>query len=139
MTQAGSERLGRLRATRQRAAVVGLLDEVAEFTSAQDLHARLRERDEGVGLTTVYRTLQSLAEAGEVDALRTGDGETVYRRCSDGHHHHLVCRQCGHTVEVDGPEVERWARRVAGQHGFGAVTHTVEVSGLCADCSAPST
>lgn len=135
MTDAHTEGLGRLRATRQRAAVVALLDEVEDFASAQELHARLRDRGEGVGLTTVYRTLQSLADAGEVDALRTGEGETVYRRCSDGHHHHLVCRQCGHTVEVDGPEVERWARRVAGKHGFTGVTHTVEVFGRCADCS----
>lgn len=123
------------RATRQRAAVSGVLDEVDDFRSAQDLHDLLRRRGERVGLTTVYRTLQALAEAGEVDVLRTADGEALYRRCSRRHHHHLVCRGCGRTVEVQGPEVERWADAVAGRHGFTAVAHTLELSGLCPECS----
>ena len=62
---------------------------------------------EGIGLTTVYRTLQTLADGGEVDVLRTGSGEAVYRRCATAHHHHhLVCRRCGATVEIEGPAVE---------------------------------
>lgn len=125
----------RVRATRQRAAVSTVLDELDDFRSAQDLHAVLRGRGESVGLTTVYRALQSLADAGEVDVLRTGDGEAVYRRCSTGHHHHLVCRSCGRTVEVEGPVVERWADKVADQHGFVDVSHTVEVFGTCSQCA----
>ncbi|WP_199435108.1 Fur family transcriptional regulator [Qaidamihabitans albus] len=123
------------RATRQRAAVVELLGEVDDFRSAQDLHDELRKRGEGVGLTTVYRTLQSLAEAGEIDVLRTGSGEAVYRRCSSHHHHHLVCRHCGHTVEIEGPAVERWAEKIATGNGFSDISHTVEIVGTCADCA----
>ncbi|WP_051111090.1 Fur family transcriptional regulator, partial [Rhodococcus rhodnii] len=115
-----------------------LLDDVDEFRSAQDLHDELRRRGEGIGLTTVYRTLQSLADSGTVDVLRTDTGEAVYRRCSSGHHHHLVCRRCGYTVEVEGPTVERWADRVAAEHGFGDVTHTIEIFGTCRDCGAAS-
>jgi Fur family transcriptional regulator, ferric uptake regulator len=125
-----------VRATRQRAAVSLLLEQVDEFRSAQELHDLLRHRGESVGLTTVYRTLQALADAGEVDALRSGEGETVYRRCSPVHHHHLVCRQCGRTVEVEGPTVERWADDVAADHGFSDVSHTLEITGTCADCAA---
>ena len=125
-----------MRPTKQRAAVSAVLDELAEFRSAQDLHALLRQRGENVGLTTVYRTLQALADAGEVDVLRADDGEAVYRRCSSGHHHHLVCRHCGRTVEVEGPAVERWADRVASEHGFVAVSRTIEVFGTCATCAA---
>jgi Fur family ferric uptake transcriptional regulator len=125
-----------MRPTKQRAAVSAVLDELEEFRSAQDLHALLRQRGENVGLTTVYRTLQALADAGEVDVLRADDGEAVYRRCSSGHHHHLVCRHCGRTVEVEGPAVERWADRVASEHGFVAVSHTIEVFGTCAACAA---
>lgn len=124
-----------LRATRQRAAVSALLDETDDFRSAQDLHEALRRRGEMVGLTTVYRTLQALADAGEVDVLRTAEGENVFRRCSTGHHHHVVCRSCGRTVEVEGPAVERWAERVAAEHGFTAVTHTLEVFGTCPECA----
>ncbi|KUJ65997.1 Fur family transcriptional regulator, partial [Streptomyces albus subsp. albus] len=107
------------RSTRQRAAVAAALDEVDEFRSAQELHDVLKHRGDSVGLTTVYRTLQSLADAGEVDVLRTAEGESVYRRCSTGdHHHHLVCRLCGKAVEVEGPAVEQWAEMIAAQHGY---------------------
>jgi Fur family transcriptional regulator, ferric uptake regulator len=123
------------RSTRQRAAVAAVLDELPDFRSAQDLHAMLRERGARVGLTTVYRTLQTLADTGEVDVLRRVDGEAVYRRCSTGHHHHLVCRNCGRTEEVEGPAVERWADRVAAEHGFVDVSHTLEIFGTCAPCA----
>jgi Fur family ferric uptake transcriptional regulator len=124
-----------LRSTRQRTAVARLLDNTEDFRSAQEIHDELRRGGEGIGLTTVYRTLQSLADAGEIDVLRIGSGEAVYRRCSSHHHHHLVCRHCGHTVEVEGPTVERWAEKVAGQHGFAEVSHTVEIFGRCTDCA----
>ncbi|MGW0463772.1 Fur family transcriptional regulator [Streptomyces sp. NPDC003027] len=125
------------RSTKQRAAVSAALNEVDEFRSAQELHDMLKHRGDSVGLTTVYRTLQSLADAGEVDALRTSDGETVYRRCSTGdHHHHLVCRVCGKAVEVEGPAVEKWADTIAAEHGFVNVAHTVEIFGTCEDCAA---
>lgn len=123
------------RATRQRTAVAAVLDEVDGFRSAQDIHALLRTQGEAVGLTTVYRALTAMADAGEVDVLRTDDGEAAYRRCGSTHHHHLVCRVCGRTVEVEGPTVERWAEQVAGDHGFLDVTHTVEVFGRCPECT----
>ena len=124
------------RTTRQRLAVAALLDDLDDFRSAQDLHEQLRRRGDGVGLTTVYRTLQAMAATGDVDVLIREDGEAVYRRCSSGHHHHLVCRDCGATVEVSGPAVERWAHRVAAEHAFTDVRHTLEIFGRCAACSA---
>ncbi len=121
--------------TRQQAAVAALLENSDDFTSAQTVHARLREAGAGVGLATVYRTLQAMVDAGTVDVLRTDDGEAVYRACSTHHHHHLVCRSCGRTVEVEGPAVERWADKVAEDHGFRDVTHTLEIFGTCTDCA----
>jgi Fur family ferric uptake transcriptional regulator len=123
------------RNTRQRAAVGALLRQVEGFHSAQELHAMLRERGDRVGLTTVYRTLQGMADNGEVDVMRPPGGEHLYRRCSEGHHHHLVCRSCGRTVEVEGPAVESWASRVAAAHGFVDVSHTLEIFGTCPDCA----
>ncbi|WP_255450197.1 Fur family transcriptional regulator [Skermania sp. ID1734] len=125
----------RTRSTRQRSAISALLDDIDEFRSAQELHDELRRRGDGIGLTTVYRTLQTLADAGTVDVLRTDTGESVYRRCSSGHHHHLVCRKCGYTVEVEGPTVEQWSQSIADKHGFTQVSHTVEVFGVCNKCS----
>jgi Fur family transcriptional regulator, ferric uptake regulator len=125
---------GALRNTHQRRAVSTLLGSVEGFHSAQELHSMLRERGERVGLTTVYRTLQGLADAGEIDVMRPPGGEHLYRRCSEGHHHHLVCRSCGSTVEVEGPAVEHWADRVAAKHGFTDVSHTLEIFGTCQNC-----
>ena len=130
-----SEHVTSVRNTRQRTAVSALLGELEGFHSAQELYAMLRERGERVGLTTVYRTLQGLADLGEVDVMRPPGGEHLYRRCSEGHHHHLVCRSCGRTVEVAGPAVEAWAERVAAQHGFVDVSHTMEIFGTCPACA----
>ncbi len=125
-----------VRATRQGDAVCAALAETDAFTSAQDLHALLRSRGAAVGLTTVYRHLQVLVDRGEVDMIRRDDGETVYRRCAtEAHHHHLVCRVCGRTVEIAGPEIEVWTAAVADAEGFVDVEHTVEIYGTCAGCA----
>ncbi len=122
------------RTTRQQLAVSRQLDRAPDFVSAQELHSRLRDEGTTVGLATVYRTLQAMAADGEVDMLRTDDGEAVYRRCSPSHHHHLVCRECGRTVEVEGQVVERWTDQVSREHGFSDVDHVVEIVGTCSDC-----
>lgn len=124
-----------VRSTRQRAAILALLEEVDGFRSAQELHDELRRRGKNIGLTTVYRTLQTLAGTDVVDTVRTDTGETVYRRCAvPHHHHHLVCRQCGSAVEISGSEAEAWAAEVAAAHGFSDVSHTIELFGTCAAC-----
>jgi len=101
---------------------------------AQQIHDDLRHHGERIGLTTVYRTLQLMTDAGDLDAIRTNEGETAYRRCSTGHHHHLVCRVCGRAVEVSGPAVERWANAVAEQYGFREISHDLEIFGTCNTC-----
>jgi Fur family ferric uptake transcriptional regulator len=121
--------------TARRDAVRQVLAGCEGFRSAQDIYADLRASGSKIGLTTVYRALQALSESGEIDTLRTGDGESVYRACATGdHHHHLVCRSCGTTVEIEGPAVERWAATVGVENGFTDVTHTVEIFGTCSAC-----
>lgn len=133
---ASSTRGRPVRATRQRAAISAVLDAVDGFRSAQEIHEALGRRGIRVGIATVYRTLQALAASGELDVLRSETGELVYCRCrTASHHHHLVCRRCSRSVEVESPEVERWAQRISRRHGFTGATHTVEVYGLCRECS----
>lgn len=122
-----------LRATRQRHAVATLLTGLDDFRSAQQIHQLLLASGESVGLSTVYRTLQAMAEAGDLDVLKTDD-ESLYRKCSARHHHHLVCRICNRTEEVEGPAVERWADRMAAERGFSELSHTLEIFGTCASC-----
>jgi Fur family ferric uptake transcriptional regulator len=126
----------RRRISRQGGVVLAALQASDAFRSAQDLHTELRHQGQRIGLATVYRHLQVLTEQGEVDQTRTDDGEIVYRRCdTTSHHHHLVCRHCGRTVEVEGPEVERWTQAVAAEHGFTDVDHTLEILGTCTRCA----
>ena len=122
------------RPTRQRRAIASVMETFDDFRSAQEIHGLLSERGEQVGLSTVYRALQALADAGEIDSLRTESGESIYRSCSATHHHHLVCRSCGATVEVEGPTVESWTRSVAAAHGYSDVSHTLEIFGTCGSC-----
>lgn len=125
------------RTTRQKVAVDRALGELDDFVSAQELHQHLKDAGDRVSLATVYRTLQQQLDEGRVDVLRREDGESVYRRCvADEHHHHLVCRRCWKTVEITAPDVEEWAQRVAQDHGYTEPSHTLEVTGLCAECSA---
>lgn len=134
MTRA--DKTGAPRTTKQRTAIAEMLAASDEFQSAQELHDRLKADGQSIGLTTVYRNLQALADADQVDVLVTDSGESRYRRCSSGHHHHLVCRDCGTTVEVQADPVETWAADVARANGFDQVSHTVEVFGRCRGCRA---
>lgn len=126
----------RTRRSPQRDAVRAILNSRSGFISAQDLHTELQAHGSSVGLATVYRHLQAMLASGEIDSLHTGEGEALYRQCSPQHHHHLICRNCGKAVEIDAPEVETWAKRVAGKYGYTDFEHTVEVFGRCAECSA---
>lgn len=122
------------RTTRQRQAITSLLGDRTEFRSAQEIHTELRDLGHAIGLATVYRNLAAMVELGQVDTLLREDGEALYRRCSGRHHHHLVCRSCGTTVEITGPGVERWAAAQATEHGYTEVSHTLELFGLCPNC-----
>ena len=104
-----------VRQTRQKDAIRDALNGCDEFISAQELHRKLEDRGEHIGLATVYRQLNALAEAGRADTVRL-DGQQLFRLCGDdGHHHHLVCTNCG-------------------KYGFTIERHTLEVFGLCEDC-----
>lgn len=127
------------RATAQGAAVREVLSAQKGFRSAQDIYATLRSTGKNVGLSTVYRHLQSLTDQALADVIHTADGETVYRFCGTAgeaeHHHHLVCRACGRAEEIEGRAIERWTDDVARSHGFVDVQHTIEIFGTCPDCA----
>lgn len=128
------------RQTRQKLALSKVLEESDQFLSAQQLHAELRAQGEKVGLTTVYSQLRTLADAGLLSAFRADDGEMLYRRCqTEGHHHHLVCRRCGATMEIQAPDVEEWASELAASHGYRDVAHTIAIVGVCRECAGGQT
>jgi hypothetical protein len=75
-----------------------------------------------------------LAQSGEADSLQSKDGEVLYRACSTAHHHHLICRDCGLTLELEAKNLEKWADEVAADNGFSEPSHTIDIFGICSDC-----
>lgn len=125
-----------IRTTKQRTAILKALTEADDFMTAQQLHELLKADGESVGLATVYRNMQPLVDAGLVDVIVADNGEAIYRQCSTGdHHHHLVCRSCGKTVEFAAPELEKMAHSVADQNGYTGIQHTMEIFGYCPECT----
>ena len=123
------------RTTKQGRAIEQVLRDADVFLSAQDIFSRLRDAGETVGLATVYRHLQRLCDTGDIDAVKGADDQFVYRLCgSVHHHHHLVCRSCRRSTELESAEVEQWAASQAAHRGYTDVEHTVEIFGTCATC-----
>lgn len=127
-----------LRVTRQRRAVLGAVESLDHFAGAQTVHAVLEAAGHRVGLSTVYRSLHALAEHGAIDAVRGGDGEVRYRRCSAQDHHHVVCRRCGDAAEIPAEPVGGIVRRLAELAGYSEVDHVIQSFGVCARCSTPN-
>jgi len=130
-----------VRQTRQKDAIRDALNGCDEFISAQELHRKLEDRGEHIGLATVYRQTHAPGAgglairpgAGRADTVRL-DGQQLFRLCGDdGHHHHLVCTNCGKTVEIESPS-ESWLKGISDKYGFTIERHTLEVFGLCEDC-----
>ncbi len=123
------------RNTAQRREVIRALERVQGFVSAQDLHGHIVRDGGDVALATVYSQLKKLSDARQVDVVMTDRGEALYRRCvDDTHHHHLACRTCGATVEVDAPELESWSQDIAVRFGYDEVRHVLELNGICPAC-----
>ncbi len=122
------------RNTPQKQSVKHALGEATGFVSAQQLHQTLKAHGSSIGLATVYRTLADLAQAGEADSLQSKDAEVLYRACTTSHHHHLICRKCGLTLEIEAQNLEKWADQVAKDHGFSQPSHNIDIFGLCSNC-----
>jgi Fur family ferric uptake transcriptional regulator len=138
MTGSSTRRLLRasgLQATQQRALVLELLAGRSRPVTAQQLHTELQNSGSAIGLTTVYRALHVMADAGLLHVLEVG-GESAYRRCGPDRHHHLICRICGLVTEGPPlPKIEEWLARLPEELRFLPERHRVEVHGLCASCA----
>ena len=120
-----------------RAAVVELLGRQDCCLSAQDIFDRLRKARRPVGIASVYRALEVLADLRLVKRVDAGDGVARFEPAPvDGdHHHHLVCRDCGKVEAFSDSGLERAIHRVAGGSGYAVDEHEVVLAGVCANCS----
>jgi len=123
-----------VRRTPQREAILEALDGADDGLALPILLARGRRRAPGLGERTAERTVALLVGCGAVDAIPRPTGETVYRLCGRGHHHHLVCTVCGAVAELEDCDVGDWAREQAARRGFVVDGHDVTVHGTCAAC-----
>jgi Fur family transcriptional regulator, stress-responsive regulator len=120
------------RRTEQRDAILEALRGSDRAVTAQELHGTL----DGVGLATVYRNLQRLAEEGTADTLRRENGEQAFLICGDGHHHHLICRVCGQMVDVDCAVGDTPCLTASDDAGYEIDEAEVIYWGRCPDCQA---
>jgi Fur family ferric uptake transcriptional regulator len=120
-----------------RRAVVELLGRQSCCMSAQEIHDRLRRARRRVGIASVYRALETLADLRLVKRIDAGDGVARYEpsRPDGNHHHHLVCRDCGKVEAFSDDRLERAIDKVAGGLGYSVDEHEVVLTGACADCA----
>jgi Fur family ferric uptake transcriptional regulator len=114
--------------------VLKALEQAGGFASAQEVYQLIIRQGDRIGLTTIYRALQGLQKDNLVDLLRRDDGEAIYRFCGGAHHHHLVCKNCGRTVEIEGGAIERWVEAVSKEHGYRDAEHSADIFGICSQC-----
>lgn len=126
-------KVGDQRSTVQKEAITAALAQSPGFVSAQQLHLQLNAEGTPVGLATVYRRLNALVEVGQADTIPVPGGQ-LFRACRPGgHHHHLVCEDCGKAVEIDPPS-EDWLLAAAQRNGYTITRHMLEAFGRCSDC-----
>lgn len=129
---------GRLRAaglapTPRRRLVLEVLGDRTRPVSAHELYVELAGSGHQVGMSTVYRTLSALADAGLLHVF-AGEGEARYRRCDPGRHYHLVCRRCGDVAEQPAGNDQLWLERIAAATGFCPDPRQAELYGVCGNC-----
>ena len=125
-----------LKSTRQRQAIFTAFIKSSEHLSAEDLYRKLRKKNPGIGLSTVYRTLKLLCECGLARALQLDDNMVTFEKESKKEHHdHMVCRECGRIEEFYSKAIEDLQEKVAKKHGFVPEDHRMKIIGLCKECA----
>ena len=124
------------RLTPQRMMVVEALHGVDRHVSAEEIYAQVRAKYPYANISTIYRTLELLKELGLVTEITLGDGCVRYHPSEKGHHHHLVCQQCGKTIDLPEAELISLEGALSRDYKFKANLKHLAIFGLCADCQA---
>lgn len=128
-------KLAGLRRTEQRDLILDTFLSTEEHLTSEDLYGLVHKVDADVGLTTIYRTLKLLTEAGLARETRFGDGKTYYEHhYNHEHHDHMICTECGKVIEFFSPEIEDLQDQMASNFGFKPTHHSLRLWGLCSGC-----
>ena len=120
------------RSTAPRRAVLAAIQGTPGPFTAEDLLATIPE----VGRATIFRTIKLLQELDLVCRVPLEDGSVRYQLSEGGHHHHLVCKNCGAVTEFSDLEIDAHIQEQAKAHGFALQAHSLELYGLCKACRA---
>ena len=124
-----------LKHTGQRDTILRTFLDTRDHLSTDDLYRLVRRQDERIGFTTVYRTLKLLAECGLASEVAFNDGIARYEhQYNRRDHHHMVCTECGSSVEFFSTEIERIEREVGRKHKYLTTRHTFQIYGVCDLC-----
>ena len=124
-----------LRHTGQRDLILQTFLSTEEHLTSEDLYGLVSAVDQSVGLTTVYRTLKLLTEAGLAREVRFGDNKTYYEHhFNHEHHDHMICTECGTVIEFFSPDIEALQDEMADKFGFRPTHHSLRLWGLCSEC-----
>ena len=124
------------RVTRQRLLVANALAAAGRRLTADQLYRSLRRREPAIGRATVFRTLETLVDAGVARRLELDGHVYAYVACLPAHHHHIACTRCGRVEEIDEAYVTPIARRLAREMGFEIDDARLDFYGRCATCRA---
>lgn len=126
----------RLKLTHQRKLILDAFLSAEHHVTAEELYEQLKAQNPGIGLATVYRTLNLLSTCGLAQRRQFGDGQSRYEHVVDHQHHdHLVCKGCGKITEFENSHIEQLQDEVAREKGYLIFSHRLELYGLCSDCS----
>jgi Fur family ferric uptake transcriptional regulator len=123
------------RITTQRMAIIKEFAGLRRYVTARELFKRIGSKRAGIGLATIYRTLEALLAIGAASALPHARGETAYLFCAVDHHHHAVCTKCGKVDDVPCRLLSRLERSLTADLQFKLTQHRLEFFGICARCS----
>lgn len=128
---------GNFKFTKQRYAILGIMDNSSFPISAEELYVRLKEENVGISLSTVYRTLEAFHEKGIIVRSNLPDeNKAVFKLFSNEHHHHLLCVECRKIFPVEGCPLKEYEKFIEKQFGFTVKGHNLEVYGCCNNCTA---
>ena len=126
-----------------RETILELLNTSSKHMSAKEIYASLYRMYPGIGLTTVYRTLDLLVRMGLINKFTFGGGSSRYEFKSEKkkeHHHHLICTKCGRIIDYSDfideelELVKKTEETLAKKHNFNVLGHNIEFYGLCEKC-----
>jgi Fur family ferric uptake transcriptional regulator len=125
--------------TPQRHAVLKVIAQSHGHLTPEDIFNKVRVESPGIGVVTVYRTLDLLRELNLVCRMHTHDGCGSYlmKRPTE-HHHHLVCSGCGKTVDFADCNLHELERKLSKNTGFAIDGHLLEIYGKCRNCQSPA-